>query len=247
MPTKLHFLVTAGSTRQKIDDVRDWGNIFTGQTGLDLALAFLKLGNVTLLTSNTQHAQQYDGHKNMTVETFRSHEDLRALLMKRMMVLREEDRVDVVAMTAAVSDYNPEGTYRIVSKSLNAEERETWLVENVSAGKVKSHFDEIAVRGIRTEKLIDLFRSIWNFKGTLIKFKLEVGISEEELIKIATASRTASDADLIVANTLAMAKPTQGDGGGGAAYLIDNVETLRVARGELAQRVANWVKAKRLT
>ena len=33
-PTPRHLLVTAGPTREKIDQVRDWGNIFTGQTGL---------------------------------------------------------------------------------------------------------------------------------------------------------------------------------------------------------------------
>ena len=34
MTQQLHFLVTAGSTREKIDQVRDWGNIFTGKTGV---------------------------------------------------------------------------------------------------------------------------------------------------------------------------------------------------------------------
>ena len=28
------FLVTAGNTREMIDRVRDWGNVFTGNTGL---------------------------------------------------------------------------------------------------------------------------------------------------------------------------------------------------------------------
>ena len=27
------FLVTAGNTRERIDRVRDWGNVFTGNTG----------------------------------------------------------------------------------------------------------------------------------------------------------------------------------------------------------------------
>ena len=52
MSRKPHCLVTAGPTREKIDEVRDWGNIFTGATGLEVALALLDLGDVTLLTSN---------------------------------------------------------------------------------------------------------------------------------------------------------------------------------------------------
>jgi len=251
MARKPHILVTAGPTRQQIDQVRDWGNIFTGQTGLDLALAFLEIGDVTLLTSNPQHAEKYHWHDGkgggmLGVETFRSHEELRDLLMKRMMVMREEDRVDVVAMTAAVADYRPEGTYRIVEKKPAPQEarREVWVVEDVSAEKVKSNFEEIAVRGVRTEKLVDLFRGTWGFKGILIKFKLEVGISEAELVKVASASRTASGADLMVANTLAMARPKEGEAGGGAAYRIDECGAGRVGRKELAARVVEWVRGR---
>ena len=236
MVNKRHILVTAGATRQKIDEVRDWGNIFTGQTGLDLALAFLEMGDVTLLTSNQQHAEMYKGRSGLKIETFRSHEDLRELLAEQMTAAV----VDVVAMTAAVSDYRPEGTYRIVSKKSEGT-KEVWVVEDVSAGKGKSHFDEIAVRGVRTEKLVDLFRGTWNFKGVLIKFKLEVGISEEELVKIASASRTVSGADLMVANTLTMAKPTTGEG---AAYLIDDVSRTKVGRKKLAKQVVEWVRKR---
>src|ERR1044071_6247888 len=113
MATKLHILVTAGPTREKIDEVRDWGNIFSGQTGLDLAVAFLELGDVTLLTSNAQHVEEYDGYYGKAgmvgAELFRTHGELEALLAERMMGEGPEGRVDVVAMTAAVSDYSPEG------------------------------------------------------------------------------------------------------------------------------------------
>ena len=33
MESRRHFLVTAGPTREKIDAVREWGNIFSGNTG----------------------------------------------------------------------------------------------------------------------------------------------------------------------------------------------------------------------
>jgi phosphopantothenate---cysteine ligase (CTP) len=243
----LHMLVTAGPTREMIDAVRDWGNIFTGQTGLDLALAFLELGNVTLLTSNAEHARQYDGYSAgrgmMGVEIFRSHEELRQLLAERM---AGGDRVDVAAMTAAVADYAPAGTYRIVSRGAAAGGTESWVVEPVGTtpgeGKVKSTFDEIAIVGRRTAKLIDMFRRDWGYGGLLIKFKLEVGLSDEELLRVAGASRTASGADLMVANTLAMARP--GGGGAGGAFLLDENGAQRIGRRELAAAVAGWVKAR---
>lgn len=243
----LHLLVTAGPTREPIDQVRDWGNIFTGQTGLDLALAFLDLGDVTLLTSNQQHAEAFDGYRGkggmLGVETFRSHADLHGLLQERI-----ADRVDVVAMTAAVADYTPAGVYRIARKLTPAdlsrgtvlgEHQEAWVVEDVSAGKVKSTHEEIAVRGTRTLKLVDQFRAAWGYQGLLIKFKLEVGLSDEALVAVASASRIASGAQLMVANTLALARPAVGEGG---AFLIDESGAVKVVRSQLAPRIVQWVR-----
>ena len=113
-----------------------------------------------------------------------------------------------------------------------ADGRETWVVEPVGAapgqGKVKSTFDEIAFLGRRTAKLIDMFRRDWRVRGILIKFKLEVGLGDDELRRVAEASRRASGADLMVANTLAMARPA--DGGAGGAFLLDDGGAKRVGR-----------------
>ena len=57
-------------------------------------------------------------------------------------------------------------------------------------------------RLVRAPKLIDRFRDPWGFAGVLVKFKLEVGVGEPELVEIAEASRRQSAADLMVANTL---------------------------------------------
>jgi phosphopantothenoylcysteine synthetase/decarboxylase len=243
MPRKPHTLVTAGPTREMIDQVRDWGNIFSGQTRLDLALAFLDLGDVTFLTSNPQHAREYDGFYGkagmLGAETFRSHADLHDLLAHRM--TDTANPTDVVAMTAAVADYAPAGTYRVLARTPNADGTETWTTQNVDAPKVKSTHPEIAVLGKPTQKLIDRFRAPWNFRGILIKFKLEVALTDDQLLAVAAASRTASHADLIVANTLAMARPA--DGAEGAAYLIDDTGSTRVARTALAPTIVQWTLA----
>ncbi|MGN6370496.1 MAG: phosphopantothenoylcysteine decarboxylase domain-containing protein [Phycisphaerae bacterium] len=240
-----HILVTAGPTREKIDKVRDWGNIFSGKTGLDLALAFLKLGNVTLLTSNQRHADEYDGYSGaagmLGIETFSTHAHLHALLEERM---TSGDPIHVVAMTAAVADYKPIATYKILHRAHTADAgggKETWTVENVSAPKVKSTHTEIAVAATATPKLIDMFRTQWNYRGLLIKFKLEVDITEDELIKVASASRLTSAADLIVANTLAMTQPESGTPSG--AYLIDNDGANRTPRALLAESILQWTHA----
>jgi phosphopantothenoylcysteine synthetase/decarboxylase len=71
-----------------------------------------------------------------------------------------------------------------------------------AAGKVKSDETELWLRLVRAPKLVDSVRRDWGFRGALVKFKLEVGRSDDELLEIAERSRQQSAADLMVANTL---------------------------------------------
>jgi hypothetical protein len=123
-------------------------------------------------------------------------------------------------MTAAVADYRPVRTYEVVSRQSVGDADlgvETWTVRDAQAGKVKSSYPEIAVLGERTEKLVDLFRTEWGHRGLLVKFKLEVGVSREELVRIGQASRRASGAEYLVANTLDMV-----DGPGAGAFMLSD-------------------------
>ena len=117
MTQKPHFVVTAGSTHEYIDTVRVWGNIFTGQTGLDLARALLDVGDVTLLTSNLQHAEAFNGFSGkagmLGIETYTTHAELLDLLSERM---TSGDHVEAVAMAAAVADYAPAGTFKVTGR-----------------------------------------------------------------------------------------------------------------------------------
>jgi phosphopantothenoylcysteine synthetase/decarboxylase len=216
-----------------IDRVRDWGNIFTGNTGRSIAEALSTIGYVELLTSNAQHADQLLAMRNIGVSLFRSHAELRTQLAQRVC----SESFDAVFMTAAVADYQPAGVFSVEQRTPMADGCETWVVRNVSAGKVKSHFEQIAVAGSRTEKLIDLFRREWSYRGLLVKFKLEVGIGEDELIAVAEASRRASGADYIVANTLDM---VTGENAG--AWLLGESGKERVPRHELSARLLKLVK-----
>jgi hypothetical protein len=72
----------------------------------------------------------------------------------------------------------------------------------MAADKVKSDAPELYLRLVRTPKLVDKFRDPWGFRGVLVKFKLEVGITEKQLHDVAERSRRHSEADLMVANTL---------------------------------------------
>ena len=229
------FLVTAGNTRERIDAVRDWGNVFTGNTGFAIAQALSAVGEVDLLTSNRAHLASLAGTFSIHASGFTSHEELKGSLAAVM----SRHRYAAVFMTAAVADYKPRRVYEVLERRPAGEgETEQWVVRDVQAGKVKSSFQSIAVLGERTEKLVDLFRGEWGYRGLLVKFKLEVGIAREELLRVAEASRTASGADYLVANTLDMV-----EGAEAGAYLLGATGHEWVPRASLAARLVKLVQS----
>lgn len=231
-PGPRRFLVTAGNTREKIDSVRDWGNIFTGNTGMAIAKAMAAAGEVDLLTSNRVHLDELSrvtiGPHAVRASGYASHEELKGALA----ALMARGRYDAVFMTAAIADYRPAGVYEVLERKPGESGRETWMVRDVQAGKVKSSYGAIAVLGRPTQKLVDLFRTEWGHRGLLVKFKLEVGVSREELLRVGEASRLASGADYLVANALDM---VQGDAAG--AYLLSDAGNEWVPRGDLPGRM----------
>ncbi|HEY0009948.1 MAG TPA: phosphopantothenoylcysteine decarboxylase [Tepidisphaeraceae bacterium] len=222
------FLVTAGNTREKIDAVRDWGNIFTGNTGFSIARALLPLGEVHLLTSNAAHREEAAA-LGMTADGFTSHAELDDALS----AIVPSGDFDAIFMTAAVADYAPAGAFALIEQRPMPDGTEQWIVRNVSAGKVKSSHPAVAFLGRPTTKLIDRFRRDWNYRRLLVKFKLEVGLTPEQLLAVGRASRIASDADYLIANTLDM---VTGESAG--AFLISPTEETWIPRAQLASRCA---------
>ena len=229
-------LVTAGNTRERIDSVRDWGNIFTGNTGLSIAKSLSHVADVDLLTSNRHHIAVLEStkshHHPIHASPFTTHDELKGALA----ALLARTPYDAIFMTAAVADYAPRRVYAVTSKMVNEDGTETWIVRDAQAGKVKSDHPAIAVLGERTEKIVDRFRRDWHYRGMLVKFKLEVGLDKSQLLALAEKSRRASGADYLIANTLDM---VQGPSAG--AYLLSDAGHEWVPRADLAQRCARLV------
>ena len=229
----MKFLVTAGSTREAIDEVRAWGNIFTGNTGYAIAKALARHGAVDLVSSNAVHlaevASQPDGAAPIRGVGFTSHADLKQVLTG----LVPGGGYQAVFMTAAVADYRPQRVYEVIERQAGpGPGAERWLVRDVQAGKVPGSYRQVAILGERTEKIVDLFRSAWGHRGLLFKFKLEVGLTVAQLLTVGRASRQASGADFLIANTLDMvAGPHAG------AWLIGAGIEEWVPRAALAERL----------
>jgi phosphopantothenoylcysteine synthetase/decarboxylase len=205
----MKFLVTAGNTQVPIDSVRCITNIFTGRTGAAIGLHAHEQGHhVTLLTSHPEAVAELHHHQPLPPERwralrFRTFAELQNLLSGEILA----GGYDVVIHCAAVSDYDAAGIFAPGAGTQFEVATATWsgappaLVDR-AAGKVKSDEPELWLRLVRTPKLIDLVRTSWGFRGVLVKFKLEVGVSEDQLREIGERSRRHSDADLMVANTL---------------------------------------------
>lgn len=241
----MKILVTAGNTQVPIDRVRAITNVFTGRTGAQIALRAQGRGHdVTLLTSHPEAVTEVGANARELTERwrvlrYRTFDELRDLMAGRV----REHGLQAIIHSAAVSDYEAAGIYAAAPGAHFCVENALWesvagppKLTDMSAGKVKSDAPELWLRLVRTPKLVDLVRSEWGFRGILVKFKLEVGISEEQLLVIAERSRVHSSADLMVANTL--------EGAPHWAYIgLLNHKYERVSRRELADRLLDAVEA----
>lgn len=230
----MNLLVTAGNTLVPIDRVRCITNIFSGRTGAAIACCAWQRGHhVTLLTSHPEVVEEPPAERWM-MRRYRTFEELQNLMRERV----SGGSLDAVVHCAAVSDYLADGVYAPAENTRFRPESGRWESTEVqgpalidrAAGKIKSDEPELWLRLVRAPKLIDSIRRDWGFRGLLVKFKLEVGISDAQLLDIAERSRTHSAADLMVANTL--------EGASHYAFLGPlEGEYQRVSRRELAERL----------
>jgi phosphopantothenoylcysteine synthetase/decarboxylase len=199
----MKILVTAGNTTTPIDRVRVITNVFTGRTGAAIACEAATRGHaVTLLTSHPETLPEPGG---VTVKPYRSFDDLAALLEQEVTT----GGYDAIVQAAAISDYLVKAVYQTEWCTRFEEIEGRWYgevdppqLQKLTGGKIKSNRDELWVRLVKAPKLIDRVRQPWGFTGVLVKFKLEVGLDDVELLTVADESRQHSGADLVVANTL---------------------------------------------
>jgi phosphopantothenate---cysteine ligase (CTP) len=239
----MNVLVTAGNTLTLIDKVRGITNVFTGRTGAQIAVAARGRGHsVTLLTSHPTAAEARGGTPTPTdrwaIALYKTFEDLEIRLQDAV----RDGGFDVIVHSAAVSDYRADGVYAPAAGTHFEPASGRWCgdppaLADRAAGKVKSDEPELWLRLVRTKKLVDAIRRDWGFRGLLVKFKLEVGIGDAELLATAERSRQHSAADLMVANTL--------EGAAEYAFLGPlNGQYRRVERAELAERLLDAVEAR---
>lgn len=175
-----NILITSGPTRGYIDAVRFISNKSSGKLGSTVALEVLKRGaRVTFVYGVGSIIPDValldkDYISRLTLIEIETIDDLVATIHERL----KENLYDAIVHAMAVLDYTP---------------------QKHSDGKVTSNKDRLVVTCVRTPKIIKLIRKLWPH-AFLIGFKLEVGLSRDELIERAYTSLLESGADLVVAN-----------------------------------------------
>jgi len=172
---KFKVLVLAGPTWMPIDRVRVITNIFSGELGLLIAREFYRQGaEVTLLFGPGQRGLINKKQDRFKIIFFDYFSELLKLAKKHA------HKKGVIVNSAAIADYQPIKSF---------------------SGKIKSGQKDFCLYFKPTPKIIDVIKKI-NPRAVLVKFKLEVGKSKQQLLDIAYKSLLASQADFIVANDL---------------------------------------------
>ena len=95
----MRFLVTAGPTREAIDDIRYLSNASTGRMGYEIARAAAEAGHETVLLSGPVCLSPPQGVRTIKIVSARDLQDACS---------NEFPAADALVMTAAVADYRPE-------------------------------------------------------------------------------------------------------------------------------------------
>ena len=170
----MKILVTAGATREPLDEVRFISNVSSGKTGAILADALAGFGHdVTLLRGEgSARAQQV-----ADCEKFSSCADLLAKLQQRL----GTDTYDAVVMTAAVADYRP---------------------DTAQSGKIRSDAAELTIHLVRNPKILPQLKSMSKRPLRIVGFKFTVGATSEERRAAVQTQWAAGGVDATVLNDL---------------------------------------------
>ena len=175
-----NILITSGPTRGYIDAVRYISNKSTGALGAAIAMESLKRDAVVTFVygtgsaiPNTDLMSSNHASRFTPIEV----ETIDALLTVVQQTVKGKP-FNAIIHAMAVLDYIP---------------------EKQSNGKISSNQDNLTVTFVRTPKVIKLIRTLWP-QAYLVGFKLEVGLSDGELIAKAYTSLQENRADLVVAN-----------------------------------------------
>lgn len=172
-------IITAGGTREKIDDVRYIGNFSGGRLGHAIATIYAKYtDNDVLFIAPKETIERFGKPDGVTHESFSSAQELREKLLGI-------SAVNTVIHSAAVADYTPV----------------------FHEGKISSDQDELVIHLKRTPKIISELRDHFGESTKLVGFKLLSGATKKELFLAAARQIDDNRLDFCIANNIGDIRP----------------------------------------
>lgn len=188
-----NIMVTAGGTREYIDDVRVLTNISSGKLGKIIANQFLiskKEYNIHYICPKNsfipnQHELDLENGLNSDIDVYQSNLHIHYVTdVASVMKIMEElvPKMDIVIHSMAVSDFG----FKPITEKLKSNDPEAFI-------------ESMKNRIYKTPKILSHIKT-WNPKCILVSFKFEVNLDHDELIKIARNSMIDNGCDIVVAN-----------------------------------------------
>ncbi len=196
------FIITAGGTSERIDNVRKITNSSSGKLGMLIADCLLKERNDILIyyvcSKNSLRPSDDRVHVLEVEGTLDLKNTLEDLLLS--------NEINYFIHSMAVSDYmtdfvtNLSNIKESITKSSNIDEAFE-NIEAIKGNKISSYEDNLVIVLKPTPKIISIIKNL-SQSTYLVGFKLLDGVSKLELINTAKKLRDKNRCDLVVANDL---------------------------------------------
>lgn len=228
------FIITAGGTSERIDNVRKITNSSSGKLGMLIADCLLKERNDILIyyvcSKNSLRPSDDRVHVLEVEGTLDLKNTLEDLLLS--------NEINYFIHSMAVSDYmtdfvtNLSNIKESITKSSNIDEAFE-NIEAIKGNKISSYEDNLVIVLKPTPKIISIIKNL-SPSTYLVGFKLLDGVSKLELINTAKKLRDKNRCDLVVANDLSSIR-----NGEHIAYIIDNDNNVEEAHGKI--KIAEYI------
>ena len=232
------FIITAGGTSEKIDNVRKITNSSSGRLGCVIANTVLEeIPNSRIYYVCSKGSIKPDSNKVKIIEV-ESVNDLK----NKVEFLLKNDKIDCFVHSMAVSDYMTDYVTTL-SRIKNAYDKTGAfdLVERVVGNKISSYEDNLVIVLKQTPKIISIIKNI-SPQTYLVGFKLLDGVCKEKLISVGRNLMKKNNCDMVVANDLANIRK-----GEHIAYLLEKNDHISIANGkdDIAKKLVRRFKNER--
>ena len=218
------FIITAGGTSERIDNVRKITNSSSGKLGCIIANTILdeiKDAKIYYICSKNS-LRPRDGDNVKVIEV-----DGVIDLKNKIEFILKNDNIDFFIHSMAVSDYMTDYVTTL-AKIDECYKKNNNLnnIERLTGSKISSYEDNLVIVLKQTPKVISIIKDV-SPKTFLVGFKLLDGVCDEKLIYVGKELMKKNKCDVVVANDLANIR-----NGEHKAFLLEKDNSVSTASGK---------------